>query len=479
MVHLRRRILLQAFKVFDLTVMILAAGLASISTVADVRVASIAELFSMRIKLGNFLIAAVLLILWHSLFIRLGLYKSYRISTRQRELIDVTKASSLCTLVLVAAAVVFRIRLASPRFIFVFWLCSGVMLVLGHSAIRLLLRETRKRGRNLRHVLIVGSNARAVEIVEKLDARPELGYHIIGFADHEWSGGLELSHRGYLRVCDFDGLPEFLRKNVVDEVIITLPVRSFHDHAARVASLCEEQGIIVRILPNLFNLKLARSHTEELDGDYLVTHYTGTVDSWALAVKRMLDFCIALSVLTLAAPLLLVVAVLVKITSPGPILFTQSRVGRNKRKFKMYKFRTMVADAEKRISELEHLNEVRGPVFKIKNDPRITPLGKFLRKTSIDELPQLLNVLKGDMSLVGPRPLPLRDYDGFSEDWHRRRLSVRPGITCLWQVKGRSSIPFEQWMELDMQYIDRWSLMLDLEILAKTIPAIWKGVGAT
>lgn len=145
----------------------------------------------------------------------------------------------------------------------------------------------------------------------------------------------------------------------------------------------------------------------------------------------------------------------------------------------MYKFRTMVADAEKRISELEHLNEVRGPVFKIKNDPRITPLGKFLRKTSIDELPQLLNVLKGDMSLVGPRPLPLRDYDGFSEDWHRRRLSVRPGITCLWQVKGRSSIPFEQWMELDMQYIDRWSLMLDLEILAKTIPAIWRGVGAT
>ena len=159
-------------------------------------------------------------------------------------------------------------------------------------------------------------------------------------------------------------------------------------------------------------------------------------------------------------------------------MFVQSRVGQNKRKFRMYKLRTMVVDAEKQMRGLEHLNEVSGPVFKIKNDPRITPVGRFLRKASIDELPQLFNVLKGDMSLVGPRPLPVRDYEGFSEDWHRRRLSVKPGITCLWQVNGRSSIAFEQWMELDMQYIDRWSLLLDFQILARTIPAIWKGVGA-
>lgn len=479
MVHLKRRILLQAFKVFDLLAMILAAGVASVSTIGDLRFASIAELFSMRIKVGNFVIAAVLLLLWHWLFVRFGLYRSHRMSNRRRELVDVVCVSSVCTLILAAAALLFHIRLASPRFIFSFWLLSSLILSGSRLAMRLVLEQTRLRGRNLRHMLIVGSNARALEIAEKLRARPELGYQIIGFADHEWSGGLELSNRGYLRVCDFEGLPEFLRNNVVDEVIITLPVRSFHDHATRVASLCEEQGIIVRILPNLFNLKLARSHAEELDGDYWVTHYTGTADNWGLAVKRIFDFCFALSVLIITAPLLLVVAVLVRITSPGPILFIQWRVGRNKRKFAMYKFRTMVADAEKRISELEHLNEVEGPVFKIKNDPRITPFGRFLRKTSIDELPQLLNVLKGDMSLVGPRPLPLRDYEGFSEDWHRRRLSVRPGITCLWQVNGRSSIPFEQWMELDMQYIDRWSLMLDLEILAKTIPAIWKGVGAT
>jgi exopolysaccharide biosynthesis polyprenyl glycosylphosphotransferase len=478
MVQLRRRILLQAFKFFDLAVMILAAGMATISTMGQVRLSSIAELLSMRIKVGNFLIAAGLLIMWHSLFVRFSLYRSHRLSTRKSEIADVIKVSSLCTLILFAAATIFHIRLASPLFVFFFWAFSSSILICSRLVMRIALKQTRLRGRNLRHVLIVGSNIRTAEVAEKLGSRPELGYQVIGFVDREWSGCHELSQRGYSRVCDFEGLPEFLRKNVVDEVFITLPVRSFHDDAARVASMCEEQGIIVRFLPNLFNLKLARSHGEELDGDYWVTHYTGTADSWSLAIKRIIDFCVALAVLAITSPLLLVVAFLVKVTSPGPVLFTQLRVGQNKRKFTMYKLRTMVADAEKRITELQHLNEVEGPVFKIKNDPRITPLGKFLRKTSIDELPQLFNVLKGDMSLVGPRPLPLRDYEGFTADRHRRRFSVRPGITCLWQVEGRSSIPFEQWMELDMQYIDRWSLMLDLEILAKTIPAIWKGVGA-
>jgi lipopolysaccharide/colanic/teichoic acid biosynthesis glycosyltransferase len=146
--------------------------------------------------------------------------------------------------------------------------------------------------------------------------------------------------------------------------------------------------------------------------------------------------------------------------------------------FNVYKFRTMVVDAEKRMGEIEHLNEVSGPVFKIKNDPRITPIGRVLRKTSMDELPQLFNVLAGQMSLVGPRPLPMRDYEGFNEDWQRRRFSVKPGITCLWQIQGRSSISFEKWMELDLQYIDKWSLWLDFQILLQTIPAVLKGSGA-
>jgi lipopolysaccharide/colanic/teichoic acid biosynthesis glycosyltransferase len=177
-------------------------------------------------------------------------------------------------------------------------------------------------------------------------------------------------------------------------------------------------------------------------------------------------------------PLFGIIAALIKLSSEGPVFFIQERVGLNKRKFRIYKFRTMVPNAEQLMAQLEQENEISGPVFKIKKDPRITSIGRLLRSTSIDELPQLFNVLKGDMSLVGPRPLPLRDYEGFSDDWQRRRFSVRPGITCLWQVNGRSSIPFEQWMKLDLQYMDEWSLWLDLKILARTIPAVLKGSGA-
>jgi lipopolysaccharide/colanic/teichoic acid biosynthesis glycosyltransferase len=176
--------------------------------------------------------------------------------------------------------------------------------------------------------------------------------------------------------------------------------------------------------------------------------------------------------------LFLVAALLIKRSSPGPVFFVQERVGLNKRRFRLYKFRTMVADAEEKLAELEGLNELSGPVFKIKNDPRITPIGRFLRKASVDELPQLFNVLIGDMSLVGPRALPVRDYNGFDRDWHRRRFSVRPGITCLWQINGRNTIPFDKWMELDLEYIDTWSLWLDLKILLKTIPAVIRGHGA-
>ena len=168
----------------------------------------------------------------------------------------------------------------------------------------------------------------------------------------------------------------------------------------------------------------------------------------------------------------------IKLTSEGPVLFLQERIGLNKRRFKIYKFRTMIPNAERLMRSLESKNEASGPVFKIKDDPRITPVGRFLRRSSIDELPQLLNVLRGDMSLVGPRPLPVRDYEGFSEDWQRRRFSVTPGITCLWQVNGRSDVSFEEWMLLDLKYLDEWSLWLDLKILAKTVPAVLKGAGA-
>jgi exopolysaccharide biosynthesis polyprenyl glycosylphosphotransferase len=215
-----------------------------------------------------------------------------------------------------------------------------------------------------------------------------------------------------------------------------------------------------------------------MDGASQIIANGSGIEGWQLLLKRVLDVGGSLVLLILLAPLFLVVAVLIKLTSPGPVLFAQQRVGLNKRHFTMFKFRTMVARAEDDQENLLHLNEMTGPVFKIKNDPRITPLGRILRKTSIDELPQLFNVVKGDMSLVGPRAMSVRDYQFFSEDWQRRRFSVPPGITCLWQIQGRNAVPFEQWMVLDMQYIDGWSLWLDLKILALTIPAVFRGSGA-
>lgn len=202
------------------------------------------------------------------------------------------------------------------------------------------------------------------------------------------------------------------------------------------------------------------------------------MDSWSWTVKRALDFAGALALLIVLTPLFLIVAALVKLTSPGSVLFVQERVGLGERRFRLYKFRTMVVDAEKQLAQLEALNEVDGPAFKMARDPRVTPLGRLLRKTSIDELPQLVNVLRGDMSLVGPRPLPVRDVDGFTEAWHRIRFNVTPGLTCLWQIGGRSNVSFDQWMRLDREYIENWSLWLDLKILARTVPVVLRGTGA-
>jgi exopolysaccharide biosynthesis polyprenyl glycosylphosphotransferase len=474
----RRRILLEALKVFDLSILVFAFALSAVLALGVGRVISIADFFSMRFSVGNFLLFVGLLVLWHNIFASMGLYGSHRFASRLSESWDVAKATFLSSLILTVAALLFHIKMASPRVLLVFFGISTTLLVLSRLSLKTVLSTTRRHGRNLRNVLIVGTNTRALEFAHRLETRLDLGCRVIGFVDKEWGGSEEFRKSGHTLACQLDELPEFLRKNVVDEVAITLPIRSFHDDASRIAALCEKQGIILRMPSNIFDLKLARSRADELEGHALITHYTGSLDGWPFVAKRALDFTLALIALLAVSPVLLLAAALIKLTSPGPIFFLQKRIGQNKRKFTIFKFRTMAVDAEERMKQMQHMNEVSGPVFKIKKDPRITPVGSFLRKTSIDELPQLINVLKGDMSLVGPRPLPIRDYEGFSEDWHRRRFSVRPGITCLWQVMGRSSIPFEKWMELDMQYIDGWSLWLDLKILAQTIPAVLRGFGA-
>jgi exopolysaccharide biosynthesis polyprenyl glycosylphosphotransferase len=273
-------------------------------------------------------------------------------------------------------------------------------------------------------------------------------------------------------------LEAVIAQEPVDEVFITLPRDKYGHLVETIVRLCEEQGIIVRVQTEMFNLSIARWQVDELAGRPIVTIRSGPPDGWQLIAKRLIDICGSAGLLLAVAPLFVMAALLIKFDSPGPVFFRQERVGLNKRRFRLFKFRTMTKGANKLQQMLEHLNEADGPVFKIKDDPRITRIGKFLRRFSIDELPQLFNVLKGEMSLVGPRPLPVRDIDRIDTQWHKRRLSVKPGVTCLWQVNGRSDVSFDGWVRMDLEYIDQWSLGLDMKILVKTIPAVLKGSGA-
>jgi exopolysaccharide biosynthesis polyprenyl glycosylphosphotransferase len=474
----RRQVLLNALKLFDLVLMVAGFLLASLAVLRETQTVSFSQFLSMRVKLSNFILFLALLWIWHLLFRIFGMYGSRRLRGRRADVVDIAKAVTLGTGIILFAAVAFHIRLVTHTFLVVFWVSTFVFCISSRMLMRNILERIRLRGRNLRYMLVIGTNPRAVEFARRISHKPELGYRVLGFADDNWDGLPQFKGSGFSLVTKLGDLTNYLRNAVVDEVVVGLPMRSMHTCAANVASMCEEQGITTRVLSNIFDRKLSSPHHDDLEGASLVTHYAGMAEGWPVLIKRILDITVSSILLAICAPLLILTAILIRLTSPGPILFTQNRLGFNKRRFKIYKFRTMVADAEQKIRQIEHLNEASGPVFKIKNDPRITPIGKFLRKTSIDELPQLFNVLKGDMSLVGPRPLPVRDYEGFDKDWQRRRFSVRPGITCLWQINGRSSIPFEKWMQLDLQYIDGWSLWLDFEILLKTIPAVLKGSGA-
>lgn len=475
----RRTIILKLFQLFDLLLMGACFLLAS-SVIAGLQAPhlSLHEFLEMRIKVQNFLIFLGMLLIWNRIFASFGLYDSKRLSKKWDEILDIIKVTFLGTLILSITGVLFHIAIITPVSIGVFGSAVCTLTILSRLLGRFALERIRLKGRNLRYMLIVGTNPRTLSFAKKISKNPQLGYTIIGFVDDHWGGLEKFKKSGYSVVTSLDDLPDFLRDNVVDEIVITLPVKSSYDQINKIVRLCEEHGIATRFLSDLFNREIARSKAERFDDIDIITHTTGAMKGWPVFIKRVVDFCLSLILIIFNSPLFLLATLGIKLTSPGPIFFIQERIGFNKRRFRLYKFRSMVLDAEKMITDLESLNEVDGPVFKINDDPRVTGFGRFLRKTSIDELPQLINVLTGDMSLVGPRPLPARDYNGFSEDWHRRRFSVRPGITCLWQIGGRSNINFEKWMKLDMEYIDNWSLWLDLIILMKTIPTVIKGSGA-
>ncbi|HVP07284.1 MAG TPA: sugar transferase [Candidatus Acidoferrum sp.] len=366
-------------------------------------------------------------------------------------------------------------RLASA-FIAVNTVLQGALFFAGRGLLRAISKRQRITGQtaDTRKVIIVGTGPKALRLADRFLDSPELEMSPIGFFDY---------HRyGHWRYRDLPlmGHPRLLTALVgddqIDAVFLAVEVEDLSGTAELFAD-AEKMGVNVGILADIFPATIARPGTAEIDDIPLVTYHTTCNSTAPHFCKTLLDRMLALVILLVTAPLLFVLALVIKLDSRGPVFFRQVRLGLNGRRFGLYKFRTMCPDAERKQTSLWDQNEMSGPVFKIKNDPRITRIGRFLRKYSLDEFPQLINVLKGDMSLVGPRP-PLPKEVAKFEPWQRRKLSVKPGLTCLWQVNGRNTIDFDHWMKLDLEYIDNWSLALDAQILAKTVPTVLKGSGS-
>jgi exopolysaccharide biosynthesis polyprenyl glycosylphosphotransferase len=429
------------------------------------------EFLELRLTVRNLLLVLGYTVAWRLICSLAGLYDEKRIRDRAAEarriLVAVTTGSAL--------AVIFPLISVTRAFnhesILLYWVGCAACMLLFRAACRALLHAPLTQGHD---VVIVGSGPRALTLYYTLFGAKGNGFRLLGFVDTA-EGEVAPEVRSRL-LGNLDGLESILMGHAVDEVLIALPVRSRYTEIQRAIEICERGGVPARYLSDVFQ---HRRNGNQLVGEPLTAIPAQALsEDGRMIVKRCVDVALATLALVCTAPLLLLGALAIKVTSPGPILFIQERYGLNKRRFRMYKLRTMVADAETQQHLLEEFNEATGPVFKIREDPRLTPVGKILRRLSIDEMPQLLNVLRGEMSLVGPRPLPLRDVSRFSEPALMRRFSVYPGITGLWQVGGRSEVGFDEWIRLDLKYIDEWSLRLDLRILLLTVPAVIQGRGA-
>jgi exopolysaccharide biosynthesis polyprenyl glycosylphosphotransferase len=422
----------------------------------------------------------IVLIIWSILLFTYESYHSHRTVPLTREALTTIRVVAVGTVLLATLAYLMPLRQLSRSWFILFAAMAAVLMVAEKILVRVIARWVRSKGLNYRTVLIVGTGRRATDIAHLIAHHQYWGYKILGFV----SDGHRLSN-GWARYRIFGNVPEL--KHILETGAIVEPIdeivfavtRKKLDEMKQIFLLCEELGIRTRVAMNFFQNRVARLEIEELEGVPFLTFTTTPSNEAQLAAKRALDIAVSMLLLALSFPVIAFAALLIKISSPGSVLFKQKRIGLNGRMFTLYKFRTMIADAHARRDEVAHLNEMNGPVFKMKEDPRVTPVGRWLRKFSLDELPQLWNVLKGDMSLVGPRP-PIPEEVASYHRWHRRRLSMKPGLTCLWQVSGRNEIQdFDHWMKLDLQYIDNWSPRLDLKILLKTIPAVLSGKGAS
>ena len=323
--------------------------------------------------------------------------------------------------------------------------------------------------------MLVGTGPRAERFIAMLKSHPEWGFKIVGLIDDDMSR-VNKHFFGINVIGALRDLADILRRRTIDEVIFIVP-RTWLQRIQQSIAICETLGIKASVAADLFDLRIAQAKQDDLGGFPLLSFESTLAKEWQLLLKRAVDLVVSVAGMILILPVFLIVAAVIKFSSKGPIFFRQRRMGLNGRVFTCYKFRSMLKGASKKLDEFKHLNEMDGPVFKIKKDPRITFVGMFLRKISLDELPQLFNIFMGNMSLVGPRP-PIPSEVKKYELWQRRRLSMRPGLTCLWQISGRNKISFDRWMELDLQYIDTWSLWLEFKILIKTIPVVAFGIGA-
>ncbi len=399
-------------------------------------------------------------------------YDAYRTRPLSLEVSRIARAMAVSALVIGAGGYYAKQHDVSRLFVGLHVTLASLLLFTNRLALRKLARGVRRRGYNTRRFAVVGRGALADEVVASMAEHPDWGFQFAGYVLENGAAQEParpvLGHLGRLR--------EVLAQNVLDEVVFAVS-RDHLDVIQPAVQLCEEQGVEVKICLNFFQAGIGRMSMDEIAGLPALGFSTTPTDEVALVLKRAFDIALSAAMLILVAPIFAAVAIAIKLDSSGPVFFRQSRVGLRGRRFVFYKFRSMCQDAEAKLESLRQYNEMSGPVFKMTRDPRVTRVGRLLRRTSIDELPQFWNVLRGEMSVVGPRP-PTPEEVLRYKPWQRRRLSVKPGITCTWQVSGRNAIDFDRWMELDLAYIDNWSLWSDVQICLKTIPAVLSSRGA-
>jgi exopolysaccharide biosynthesis polyprenyl glycosylphosphotransferase len=472
----RRTATLSLLKLCDLTVVAMTFILAIATTQRGLHPGEWRDVLELRVTVQNALFIAAYVGAWHFVLKGWGLYRSFRLAPAARELRRLAIAVTMAALPLWPAGQLLDFEYVNASFLVAFMCMTFASLAVERRVIRAFARMLRRRGMNLRSAVIVGDVAGVAETSASLMQRSDLGYSVV--ESIELANGRADGLSPIEQIDDAKTrIDALIDRAGLDEVFIVLPLDGSDPSIRELISHCEEQGIMVRVLTRIADLNWARVIVDEVAGQPVLSITSGPPDSFGLLLKRAIDVTIAVVGLLACLPIFIAVAIAIKLDSRGPVFFCQERVGLNRRRFTTYKFRTMVPDALVQQESIEHLNEADGPVFKIKNDPRITRVGEFLRRTSIDELPQLFNVLKDEMSLVGPRPLPVRDVNRMDIRWHKRRFAVKPGITCLWQARSREP-RFDEWIQADMEYIDQWSLALDLKILLRTIPAVLHRNGA-